>query len=99
VERWVRKTAKRTASALGTTNANVASRGNIGVKGIGAASGITDLIELTDAFEIGDGDDQGHVGIQIGGSSSNAIGGPATEGIRGRKLARDDTGVKSGKGD
>jgi hypothetical protein len=103
VERWVRKTAKRTASALGTTSANADSKSNTDVRGLGASSGITDLIELTDAFDIGDGDNEGQGGIQIGGgpsgSSSNTTGGPAAEGIRGRKLARDDMGIKSGKGD
>lgn len=102
VERWVRKTAKRTANALGTANATVGSK-DAGVRGMGAGSGITDLIELTDAFEIGDGTDENHHGIEIGhgpkGSSSNATGGSALTGIRGRKLARDESGAKGGKGD
>lgn len=102
VERWVRKTAKRTANALGTANATAGSTG-AGVRGMGAGSGITDLIELTDAFEIGDGNDEEPRDIQIGcgpnGSSSNTTGGSALEGIRGRKLAREDTGAKGGKGD
>lgn len=102
VERWVRKTAKRTANALGTANANAGSKG-AGVRGMGAGSGITDLIELTDAFEIGDGELEEHRSIEIGrgpnGSSSNATGGSALGGIRGRKLAGDEAGSKSGKGD
>ncbi|TLD36178.1 carbohydrate-binding module family 50 protein [Venturia nashicola] len=102
VERWVRKTAKRTADALGTANATAGSKG-AGVRGMGAGSGITDLIELTDAFEIGDGELEEHHGIEISrgpnGSSSNASGGSALEGIRGRKLARDESASKSGKGD
>jgi hypothetical protein len=103
VERWVRKTAKRTASALGTTTANAASKGNAGVRGMGAGSGIADLIELTDAFEIGNGDDTEHSDIPIGRepsvTSSNGNGGSAAEGIRGRNSSRYEMSIKNGKGE
>ncbi|KAF2433569.1 hypothetical protein EJ08DRAFT_572270, partial [Tothia fuscella] len=56
IERWMRKTAKRAATALETSSAAAASKGNAGVMGMGAGSGVADLIELTDAFEIGNED-------------------------------------------
>jgi len=71
---------------------------------MGAGSGIGDLIELTDAFEIGDGDlvlEEGmDVGGGLGGSSAMSVSGEVTDGIRGRRLAREGgDGGKSGKGD
>ncbi|QDS69428.1 hypothetical protein FKW77_005315 [Venturia effusa] len=102
VERWVRKTAKRTASALGSANAAAGAKG-AGVRSMAAGSGVVDLIELTDAFEIGDGKLEECRGIEVGGrpngSSSNARSGTEAHGIRGRKLARDEAGTKAGKGD
>jgi hypothetical protein len=104
IERWVRKTAKRAATALETSSATAAAKGNAGVQGMGAGSGVGDLIELTDAFEIGDEEMERQTGgldvsTGLSGSSGTMLGGGDIEGVRGRKLNRDvDTG-KSGKGD
>jgi hypothetical protein len=107
IERWVRKTAKRAATALETSNTAAAAKGNAGVQAMGAGSGVGDLIELTDAFEIGDDEIEREAGILdvstgLSGTSSAKIGGSDFDGVRGRKPSREPTGGgggKSGKGD
>lgn len=103
VERWMRKTAKRAATALETSSAAAAAKGNAGVQGMSAGSGIGDLIELTDAFELADDQElQERAGIDISqglnGSSSTTMGVSAADGVRGRKLNRDLTTNALGKG-
>jgi LysM repeat protein len=75
IESWVRKLAKKAATALETNPATASTtrskgKGNVGGQGLGLAGGIGDLIELVDAFEVGDGgedmarEDHHHMGSE-----------------------------------
>jgi hypothetical protein len=104
IERWMRKTAKRAATALEASSTAASAKGNAGVQAMGAGNGVGDLIELTDAFEIGDDEierEAGSLDVSTGlsGSSGITIGGTVIE--RGRRPNRELTGDtgKSGKGD
>lgn len=101
IEKWIRRAARKAATALEASSGGNGRAREIGVQAMGAGSGVGDLIELVDSFEIGDGAGEGDgvvgVGEGSGGSSALAVGGEGGGGIRGRSRGR--AGSKGVKGD
>jgi hypothetical protein len=105
IEKWIRRTAKKAATALEASSSSAAK--DKGAAAVGAGSGLGDLIELVDSIEAVDGgqeeSDQGNLlymglgGSSCMGSSGAAVGSEGRVGIRDRSMGRSTE--KSGKVD
>ena len=105
IEKWIRRTAKKAATALEASSGSAAK--DKGGDAVGAGSGLGDLIELVDSFEVIDeGQEESEQGnplhMGLGGSSSVgssgvAVRGEGRHGIRGRSRGR--SSEKRGKVD
>jgi hypothetical protein len=106
IEKWIRRTAKKAATALEASSSNSA-KDKGAAAAVGAGNGVGDLIELVDSFEAVDGgqeeSDQGNLlymglgGSSCMGSSGMAVGSEGRDGIRDRSRGR--SREKSGKVD
>lgn len=91
IEKWIRKTARKAATALETSSNNAKGK-NVAMQAMSTGTGEGDLIELVDSFEIGEGNEDSdnllHMGANSVGSSGLALSGEARDGIRGRSRGR-----------
>lgn len=105
IENWIRRTAKKAATALESSSSGATK--DKGAAAVGAGSGLGDLIELVDSFEaVDEGQEesgQGNLlymglgGSSCMGSSGSAVGSEGRDGVRGRSMGR--SMGKSGKAD
>jgi len=105
IEKWIRRTAKKAATALEASSSSAAK--DKGAAAVGAGSGAGDLIELVDSFEAVDGgqqeSEQGNLlymglgGSSCMGSSGAAVGSQGRDGIKDKSRGR--SREKSGKVD